>query len=515
MLLLFKQKQKPVAWGLLLIKNMKMKNTIFIVLLVLFCSLVKAQQTTMTLEQVLKRAQSNSLDAFLQKNMFQARKWEYKSFLADRLPNLTLGMTPFDYNRSFVSRYNSVTNLDEFREQQSLYSYARMSLSQNVSLTGGTIYVDSDFGRLENYGDTDRKSYTTTPVRIGLIQPLFAYNEQKWMSKLAPLKFAKAKKDYIANSQYINLKAIELFFNQVLAHLDERIASTNKENAGLLYDIGKKRYEIAAIKQSELLNLELNVLQAEIDLVKSEKQLQQARFDLNLFLDLERENTNDLLLPENISDLNINAAYALDLALKNNPLILEEEQNEMQADMQVDKTKKESRFQATLTASYGLNQQAESLNSAYEKPLDQQKVKFSVEIPILDWGKRKGKYKMALSDREVIRLQAKQREMDFVQEVSRKVIDFNLQKRLVENAKHAAEVAKKSHDVNLHLFKEGKITVLQLDDALKKRTTAERNYLNHLKDYWMYYFKIQQYTLYDFKAQTELEELFDTQLKEM
>ncbi|WP_421917784.1 TolC family protein [Marinifilum sp.] len=494
---------------------MNVKLIISISMVILLCRNILAQQNKMSLEQVLDLAQTKSLDAFLQRNMFQSRKWEYKSYLADRLPNLLLGMTPFDYNRSFVSRYNSVSNLDEFKEQQSLYSYARMSLTQNLSFTGGTIYVDSDFGRLENYGDGDSKSYTTTPVRIGLIQPIFAYNEQKWMSKLAPLKFEKAKKEYISNTQAINLKAIELFFNQVLASLDEQIARTNKKNSNLLYDIGKKRYEIAAIKQSELLNLELNVLQADIDLVKSEKLLQQACFDLNLFLDIDEEKVNELVWPENISNLSIDAGVAMDLALKNNPLLLENKQNQMQADMDVEKTKKESRFQATLTASYGLNQQAESLKSAYEKPLDQQKVKLSINIPILDWGKRKGKYKMALNDNEVIRLQAKQREMDFKQEVSQKVIDFNLQKSLVDNAQRAAKVAQKSYKVNLKLFKEGKLTVLQLDDALKKQTSAQKDYLYHLKDYWLYYYGIQLYTLYDFRAKLELEELFDKQLKEM
>ncbi|NOU62019.1 TolC family protein [Marinifilum caeruleilacunae] len=494
---------------------MKLKLIISTYLFMLLWHNSLAQQNKMSLEQVLDLAQTKSLDAFLQKNMFQARQWEYKSYLADRLPNLSLGMTPFDYNRSFVSRYNSVNNQDEFKEQQSLYSYARMSLSQNLSFTGGTIYVDSDFGRLQNYGDTDSRSYTTTPVRIGLIQPLFAYNEQKWMSKLAPLKFAKAKKEYISNTQVINLKAIELFFNQVLASLNEQIASTNKKNSSLLYDIGKKRFEIAAIKESELLNLELNVLQANIELVKSEKLLQQACFDLNLFLDIDKEFVHKLILPENISNLSIDAGLAMDLALKNNPLLLEEKQNQIQAEMEVEKTKKESRFQATLNASYGLNQQAESLKSAYEKPLDQQKVKFSVEIPLLDWGKRRGKYKMALSDSEVIRLQAKQREMDFAQEVSQKVIDFNLQKSLVDNSKRAAIVAQKSYDVNLQLFKDGKLTVLELDDALRKQSAAQKDYLNHLKDYWLYYYSIQQYTLYDFRAKTELEKLFETRLREM
>jgi outer membrane protein TolC len=485
----------------------------FLLVAISICTPVIAQQKTMTLQEVLERAQSSSLDAFLQKNMYQARSWEYKSYLADRLPNLSLSMTPMDYNRSFTSRYNSVTNRDEFREQQSLYTYARMSLSQNIVPTGGTIYVDSDFGRLQNYGDNDSKSYTTTPVRIGLIQPLFGYNEMKWKSKLSPLKFEKAKKEFIQNMQAINVKAIDLFFAQVIAKLDEELAASNQENAKVLYKIGKKRFAIASIKQSELLNLELNSLQADIDVVKAQKELQQAQFNLNLFLDVDKNERNTLTLPEIVSDLNIDVQLALDLAKQNSPLLLQQEQQAMEADMKVDKTKKESRFKANLNASYGLNQRAESLKAAYQDPLDQQKVKFGIDIPLLDWGKRKGKYRMAVSDREVIRLQIKQKEMDFMQEVSRMVIDFNLQKSLVENAKRAAAVAQKSYEVNLNLFKEGKSTVLQLDDALKKQTTARKNFLNQLKDYWRYYYNIQKFTLYDFRTKKELVNSFEERLK--
>lgn len=490
---------------------MKVSITILILFSLILGNQVQAQQNKMTLDQVLKRAQSNSLDAFLQKNMYQAKHWGYKAYLADRLPNLSLSMTPFDYNRSFISRYNSISNQDEFREQQSLYSYARMSLSQNLAFSGGTIYVDSDFGRLQNYSDSNSKSYTTTPVRIGLIQPLFGYNEQKWLSKLSPLKYEKARKQYLENQQVINLKAINIFFNKVLAQLNSEMALTNSENAKLLYEIGKKRFEIVSIKQSELLNLELNALQSDIDVVKSEKVLQQVKFDFNLFLNLDKENANQLLLPENILELNIDASKALAMTLKNNPLFLEQKQNEMQAEMNVDKTKKESRFQATLVASYGLNQQAENFNNAYQSPLDQQKVKFGVDIPILDWGKRKGKYKMAISNREVIRLQTKQKEQEFIQEVSRKVMDFNLQKSLVSNSRKASEVAQKSYEVNLKLFKEGKTTVLQLDDALKKQTVARKDYLNHLKDYWLYYYSIQKFTLYSFIEDKDLETLFENQ----
>ena len=469
----------------------------------------QGQKQNLSLNQALNRAQSNSLDAFLQKNMYLARRWEYKAYVADGLPNLSLSMTPFDYNRSFTQRYNSINDKDEYREQQSLYSYARMSLSQNIGLTGGTVYVDSDLGRLENYGDGNSKSYSSTPVRIGLSQPLFGFNKFKWRSKLEPLKFEKAKKEYLLNLQNVNVKAVRLFFDQALAQLKVEMDSTNQINALALYEMGKKRFAIAAIKQNELLNLELNVLKAEINMAKSLKELQQTQFNLNVFLDFNENESRHLVLPDDVPKLSVDAAMALELALKNHPFLLEEQQKVWEADRQVDKAKKDSRFRANLVASYGLNQRADAFSNAYQNPLSQQKVQMSLEIPILDWGKRKGNYKMAQSDREVIRLLSKQKRIDFTQEVSRKVIDFNLQDKLVYSAQKADEIAGKSYAVTLKLFKEGKASVLQLDDALNKQDGARQEYVMSLKNYWEYYYTIQMLTFYDFSLGKPLEAEMD------
>lgn len=469
----------------------------------------QGQKQSLNLNQVLDRAQDKSLDAFIQKNMYLARQWEYKSYIADRLPNLSLSITPLDYNRSFIQRYNSTTDKDEYREQQSMYSYGRMSLSQNIGLTGGTVYVDSDLGRLENYGDGSSKNYSSTPVRIGLSQPLFGFNKFKWKSKLEPLKFEKAKREYMLNLQNVNVKAVRLFFEQALAQLKVEMDSTNQINALALYEMGKKRFRIAAIKQNELLNLELNILKAEISLTKALKELQQTQFDLNVFLDFGEDYSNHLSLPTDVPKLSVDVTMALDLALKNHPLLLDEQRKEWEANMQVDKAKKDSRFRANLVASYGLNQRAEAFSNAYQNPLSQQKVSMSLKIPILDWGKRRGNYKMAQSDREVVRLLSKQKRIDFRQEVSRKVIDFNLQYQMVNNAQKADEIARRSYAVTLKLFKEGKASVLQLDDALSKQDSAKREYVMSLRNYWEYYYTIQMLTFYDFRLGKSLEAKLD------
>ena len=49
----------------------------------------------------------SSLEAFRTKNMYLSGYWEYRTFKANRLPSLTLNMTPAQYNRDITKRYDS------------------------------------------------------------------------------------------------------------------------------------------------------------------------------------------------------------------------------------------------------------------------------------------------------------------------------------------------------------------------------------------------------------------------
>lgn len=487
----------------------RMNKSLFALFILFLSTSVAIGQTQLSLIEVLNKAQNNSLAAFIQKNMYLASHWSHQSYLADHLPELNLSLTPLNYNRSFISRYNSENNQDEYREQQSLSSYAKLSLQQKVSSTGGTIFLDSDFSRLENFDDPSYKSFTSTPVRIGISQPLFAYNSFKWKSKIEPLKFEKAKRKYISNVQKLNLKAVQLFFDLARWQINLSMAESDFKNAGILYEIAEKRMEIATIEKNELLNLELNVLNAKVKLAQAKKDKQQAEFELKLFLALDTQSDISLKLPEKLLNLDLNLVEVLAYAKKNHPDILSWEQENLEANQNLDKSQKARRFQMNLNMSYGLNQKADSWDDSYKNPLDQQKVSVGVEIPILDWGKRKGAYKMAINNREITRLNIKQKELDFEQAINRLVIDFNFQTSLVNNAKRAHVIATQAYSISLERFKQAKLSVLQLDTALAKQNSAWQNYIESLQSYWVYYYKIQEFSHYDFVRQQNIDQNFE------
>jgi outer membrane protein TolC len=77
----------------------------------------------------------------------------------------------------------------------------------------------------------------------------------------------------------------------------------------------------------------------------------------------------------------------------------------------------------------------------------------------------------------------------------------------------ANEVAQSSFEVSKNRFYIGKITVTDLNLALKEKDGAKRTQLASLYQYWSYYYNIRRLTLFDFQQQQTLIESLDKLIK--
>lgn len=495
------------------------KNAIIII--VCFCNLMFffAQEKEerliqeITLDYVIEKASKNSLDIFKAKRQYEVNYWEFRSFKASLLPKIDFSANPFTFNRALVERYDSEQNIDVYRLQQTVNSFANLSLSQNIAATGTRVFLNSSFNRLENFGISQLETYSTTPVRIGLNQPIMAFNRFKWQQKTAPLEYEIAKKDLIYDLQTINLKSVQLFFNWALASKKYQIAKENKTSAEKLYEIGKKRYKLVAIERDELLNLELDVYNAQTRLTNLQQNLISTKAALQLFLREELLDNAIPELPELISSLYIDTQKAIDLAFKNNPDFLDLELQKIEASRNLDRTVKENRFDLSIDASYGLNQQANAFANAYNNFLDQQMVAVKLEIPILDWGERRGNIKTAKVNKEVVDIEIQQNKDTKKQSILEDVQDFNAQNQLVVVALRSSEIAKESYQLTEKRFLSGSVDFLNLITSRNAWQNANENYIQTLQNYWRLYYKVQQNTLYNFLQDYDLIQDFKELIK--
>ena len=110
-----------------------------------FCSLlaegVSAQSLVLSLEKTISLAADSSLEAFRTKNLFLSGYWEFRNYKAERLPSLTLNITPAEYYRDISKRYDSERDIDEYRKQQSFYAGGNLKIKQNSDMLGGSFFV--------------------------------------------------------------------------------------------------------------------------------------------------------------------------------------------------------------------------------------------------------------------------------------------------------------------------------------------------------------------------------------
>jgi outer membrane protein TolC len=471
-------------------------------------------EVKMTLDDVIELAHQQSLYSFRSKNMYLARYWEFRSYKADRLPILSLNATPVNYDRSVVSRFNS--DQGEYYDQRSYFtSDASLSVRQNVPFTGGVFDVTSSLSRSQNLEDSEDVQYASVPVSVGFNQPLNGYNRFRWEARLEPLKFEKAKREYLQSLESLAIQVTGFFFGQVNAEINLKIAQTNYSNADTLYNIGKGRFEIGTVTQDELLDLELGLLNASMELTRAKVGLKQAKAELSSFLGLEDNMVIDCIVPDEIPDLKIDPQKAMALAIENNPEILDFQQQLMEAEQSIARARSESGLSANIRANFGINKNAEELGTAYGSPFeDQQQVRVSLNIPILDWGLRKGQIQMARSNRDVTEATVKQARIDFEQELFISVMEFNMQEKQVEISAKADTIAQRGYDVTKQRFLIDKVDVIKLNSARNALDAARRNYVSSLRQYWRSYFQMRQYTLYDFIEKKPLMKELDELLQQ-
>ena len=103
-----------------------------------FCSLlvggVSAQSLVLSLEKTISLAADSSLEAFRTKNLFLSGYWEFRNYKAERLPSLTLNITPAEYYRDITKRYDSEKDIDEYRKQQSFYAGGNLKIKHSLYL---------------------------------------------------------------------------------------------------------------------------------------------------------------------------------------------------------------------------------------------------------------------------------------------------------------------------------------------------------------------------------------------
>ena len=105
----------------------------------------------LSLDNTIRLACEQSPDARSAAHTYRSAFWNYKYYKANYLPSLTLSSAP-TLNR-MINRVTMDNGSEKFIEQNILNADLAFSIEQNVSLTGGTFFVETSTQRVDLLDD--------------------------------------------------------------------------------------------------------------------------------------------------------------------------------------------------------------------------------------------------------------------------------------------------------------------------------------------------------------------------
>lgn len=464
------------------------------------CDPIMAQGSgqMLTLEDAIACARRQSVASAVARNKLRAAYWRYRVSRANLLPEVSIGGTLPHYKRLF-NLHQGADGSYTFVRSNVLQANGELAVTQRIPLTGGTVSLQSSLDVLHPLGRRVQDRYLAVPLGVTLTQPLFAANLMRWENRIEPVRYREQQAAYLSEVEELTREAISRYFDLLVAETRLSSARQNAINTRKLYAIAQAKRQNGDLSANGERQLLLSLLEAQSALTEEETSWRASLFALQSFLGLPDSDSLRVVMPVAVPVVSVPYDTVLACALENNVLRHRAARMRLEAN-QVVAVAKGERFKVDLVASVGYTGQDANLMGSYSQPIDYQEVRLGFRIPILDWGRRAGKLKMAQWDREVVESQLRQQEQLFRQELFILVERFNRQQAQLRLAQEADTVAELRYQTSIAVFIEGRIGTLELNDAQLSKDRARERRIQQLRRFWDYFYRIRGLTLHDFSG---------------
>jgi outer membrane protein len=459
---------------------------------------LNAQQLTkLTLSQVVEMARNQSISARQAATTKETKYWEYRSFQSNYKPQLTLSSNFPAFNRNFQQVIQPDGTI-VFQPIRNNNSSVGLSLSQNISKTGGSIYAQT---QVQRFDDFDRKNtlYNGTLFAIGISQPLFRFNNFKWENKIEPLKYNESQQEYLEALELISLKANQYYFDLLLAQVNLKISETNLGNTITILKIANEKFDIGKNSRNELLQLQLENLKAQKAVATAKRDVEISTLNLKAFTGLQNDDKLELIEIVPQAPPSVSAEKLLKEAFDNRSDAISFSRRLLEAERNVAKAKGDNGLNATLTANLGFSNRGATIGDLSKSPQNQQLVLIEFDIPILDWGRSQSRMKTAEANRQLTVYSIEQDKQTFKQQIYTEVTLFEMLKNQLELTAKADAIASEKYQIAQDRYVLGNLSITDLSIAFSEKDQAKRDFIGALRDYWTAYYRLRWLTLFDFE----------------
>ncbi|MGE7775605.1 TolC family protein [Chitinophaga sp. NPDC101104] len=465
--------------------------------------LLPAQDTLqLSLDQVVDMARKGSIAARQAITVRKTKYWEWRTHRSNYQPQLALEGTLPGFQKTFnpVTQPNGTIKFEPVHYNNSALN---LSFSQGITATGGRIYGATQLQRFDDFSAGTRL-YNAIPFTIGYTQPLFQFNQLKWDTRIAPIKFAESKQQFIADMEFIGVKAADYFFDLLLAQVNFQIAVTNLENTRQIQRIADEKFALGKISRNEILQLQLEYLKAEKSAGTARRDMEIAAMNLRAYAGMQHAGKIRLTLPPAVIAMQVSAERVLEEAYANNAESIAYERRIREAKRDVAKAKGENGLNAALNANLGYSNSAADLGKVYRDPRNQQLVELKFTIPVLDWGRQRSRTKTAEANLEFTQYAVEQDKQNFAQSVTTQVTLYTMMQEQVQLSAAADSIASEKYEIARQRYVLGNLSITDLSIAFSEKDQAKRDYILALRDFWVAYYELRYLSLYDFEQNKKI-----------
>ncbi|GAB3637231.1 TolC family protein [Hymenobacter arcticus] len=434
--------------------------------------------------------------------------WAYRAYQASYRPQLALAGTVPNFNHLIkpVEQPDGTIAFQPVRNNNSLLG---LTMTQNIGLTGGQVVMGSQVQRFDNFVD-NTKQYNTQPFNLSLTQPLGYFNGLKWDRRIEPLLYQESQRQYLEDREAIAQRVTELYFDVLLQQVNAAVAGQNAQATAELLRVGREKYKLGRLSQSDLLQLELNLLDAQQAQTQALLDAENAAVSLRTYCALPAaeagasDATPPLAVPTPAPTPIVVPTEALAQARQHRVAVLSFQRRQLQASRAVALARGTTGLLATLTANLGYVNQAPYLRESYLALQNQQQVALAFSLPLVDWGRRRATIRTAELARDQTQAAVSQDARSFEQTVLTQASQVPALAAQAARAARADTLAQRRYAITRATYEAGRLSLTDLTLASAAKDLARRSYILALRAGWVGYYRLRGLTLFDFETQQPL-----------
>ncbi|AMR33097.1 hypothetical protein A0256_17590 [Mucilaginibacter sp. PAMC 26640] len=453
------------------------------------------EKKSYSLANIIDLAIHHSTSAKLAGSNKQALALSFENYKATLKPQVVISGSLANYSKEY-SKISQDDGSFRFIPIRQNYSSLGATLSQSVLATGADISLTTNLSRFDDFGNHYRQ-YSGSPYNLMVNQPLFAYNRFKWQKQIEPLKLQESRKAFTQEMENLSDNVVTYFFDAVEASVNKQLAVKNLFNIQHLYEIENKRVSLGTTTKDKILQLKLRILNSQQDLQKSNVDFKSAIYKLKTYAGIKDTALNDLLIPDTLPVMRLSLDQAIAEAKMNRKEFIAFKRRILEAKSNLESANRE-RYSITLSAVLGLSGSDADIYGIYSSSKGQQQLSLNLSIPIVDWGRNKGKRDLALSNLKTEQYNVELEQLAIVQEIVSLVQNTELISDNIQIARQADSIANERYELAEQQFLIGRISLTDLHIALTEKDEAKRSFIKNLRLFWESYYHIRRLTLFDF-----------------